>query len=74
MAWADASERTTRLIGMVARYDRAGAGDWCAGLIERLAATAEPFPVDEAKTVLSQLRSNRWFDLMESVAQALVFA
>ncbi len=72
MAWADASDTTARLVGMVGRYDRDGATDWCAGLIERLAATAEPFPADEAKKVLSQLRSNRWFDLMESVAQALV--
>ncbi|MGF1668268.1 MAG: serine protease [Acidimicrobiia bacterium] len=72
MAWADVSDLTGGLVGLVGRYDRAAAGDWCAGLIGRLESSAEPFPADDAKVVLSQLRSNRWFDLMEAVAQALV--
>lgn len=72
MAWADSAESVARLSDLVGAYDHAGAADWCAGLVARLAATADPFPVDDAKAVLSRLRSNRWFDLMESVAQALV--
>lgn len=61
-----------RLIETVETFDRHGASQLCRELIEHLRERDDAYPLDNAKTVLAQLRSRRYFDLMESVADTLL--
>lgn len=72
MTWGDADSGLETLAGFVSSYDRAAAGEWCAGLIQRLVDTDDPFPAEQAPKVLSKLRANRWMDLLEAMTDAFI--
>ncbi len=56
----------------VSSFDRELAGELCDQLIRHLRERDDPYPLDDAKTALTQLRGPRYFDLMQSVADALI--
>lgn len=70
--WSDVEADLEWLSSCVRSYDRAAAGEWVATLVARLIETDDPYPAEAAVRVLNQLRSARWMDLAESVAQALI--
>lgn len=74
MAWNDVDLGIERLGTFVATYDRAGADEWCSGLIDRLIDTEEPYPTAQMKTLFSRLRAARWMVLLEQVTAALLRA
>jgi tetratricopeptide (TPR) repeat protein len=56
----------------VAEFNRDRATELCEDLVHHLRERDEPYPAEHSKTVLDQLRGKRYFDLMQSVADALI--
>jgi S1-C subfamily serine protease len=71
MNW-DAATFTARLRETVRSFDRQGAAALCAELIAQLLRRSEPYPSDQAEAALQTLRSQRLFDLMQTVGDALI--
>jgi hypothetical protein len=73
MSW-DPSEFIVQLNEKVERFDQKGVAALCRELIAHLEQRPadDPYPTGEAKAVLKLLRSKRWFDLMQNVAEALI--
>lgn len=66
------SQFNAKLAEAVGSFDLEGAMALCESLIVHLRERDDPYPSADAKTVLTQLRKQRYFDLMESVADALI--
>jgi tetratricopeptide (TPR) repeat protein len=61
-----------KLTAAVDSFDRQAAGELCNELLTHLRQRDDPYPLDHAKTVLIQLRRQRYFELMQLVADALI--
>ncbi len=71
MSWDEKSFGTT-LRTLVEKYDRDGVGLRCEDLIQHLRQRPNEYPHGDAKPILQNLRKNRYFDLMQKVADALL--
>lgn len=71
-SWDDVPKTTDELGGALDAFDWPEASEICRQLAERMGDTAEPFPVDSAKDILSRLRRKRRFGDMKRLAEALV--
>ncbi len=66
------NEFNEKLEATVESFDHEGAARLCDELIVHLRERDDPYPADRSKTVLALLRGKRYFDLMQSVADALI--
>jgi S1-C subfamily serine protease len=71
MAW-DARGDVTKLENLVKAYDKVGVYAFCDELIGRIYKTAEPYPLNPAKKLLSTLRKRRFFEQMERLADSFI--
>jgi tetratricopeptide (TPR) repeat protein len=53
-------------------HDKSATLAFCDGLIARIYKTAEPYPLNPAKKLLSTLRKRRFFEQMERLADAFI--
>ncbi|MFT5701489.1 MAG: hypothetical protein ACI8ZB_004384 [Desulforhopalus sp.] len=68
-------ENTTfneNLASAVAEFNRPRAWELCEELIFHVRGRDDPYPTEDAKIILEQLRGKRYFDLMQTVADALI--
>ena len=68
--WSDSAAIVAKLVRQLNRFDWGSVHQTCDALIKQLGQDSQPFPLDPAKQVLSQLRRKRQFDTMERVADA----
>jgi len=61
-----------KLLERVEEYDRPGVEALCAVLISHLRQRHDEYPKADAKPILKNLRKNRYFDLMQKVADAFL--
>jgi tetratricopeptide (TPR) repeat protein len=61
-----------KLTAAVDSYDRQSAVELCNDLVLHLRERDDEYPLEHSKTVLKQLRRQRYFDLMQFVADALI--
>ncbi len=73
-AWDDSPEIVRRLKTAVGAFDGPAAGTICDEVIARLWTTDEIFPAVDAKACLVALRSQRFFALMQRLAEAFIAA
>ncbi|MEY4352425.1 MAG: hypothetical protein RLZZ609_666 [Cyanobacteriota bacterium] len=66
------TEFNVNLTAAVQSFDRQATRQLCDQLIEYLRDADAAYPLKNAKIVLNQLRRQRYFDLMQSVADALI--
>ena len=71
MSW-DEKEFGTKFRTLIEKYDRDGVGLQCEELIRHLFLRPNEYPQDDAKPILQNLRKNRYFDLMQRVADAFL--
>jgi S1-C subfamily serine protease len=71
MIW-DPAQFTASLQEAAQTFDRPEAARLCASLVTRLLRESETYPAAEAEKVLQILRNKRWFDLMETVGEAVI--
>ena len=69
----DPSEFSEQIEASTSEFNNAHTRELCNNLIASLPGRDKPFPVKEAKHILSLLRKKRHFDLMCQVADALIF-
>ena len=62
MAW-DADSDLSKLTAALEAHDKAATSAFCNDLIVRIYKTAEAYPFNPAKKLLSALRKRRFFDL-----------
>jgi V8-like Glu-specific endopeptidase len=67
-----AREFNDKLTAAVDSFDRQGAAQLCSELVRHLFERDDKYPLKHSKIVLKQLRRLRYFDLMQSVADALI--
>ncbi len=53
-------------------FNRERAAELCQELVQHLRERDNAYPTDDAKVVLGQLRGQRWFGLMQEIADALI--
>jgi hypothetical protein len=53
-------------------HDKSATRTFCDDLIARIYKTAEPYPLNPAKKLLSTLRKRRFFEQMERLADAFI--
>lgn len=56
----------------VREFDRKRVGELCELLVRHVRRRAKPYPLQPAKEVLAKLRRKRYFDLVTTVADALI--
>lgn len=61
-----------KLTAAVDSFDRQSAAELCNELIRHLRQRDDKYPLGHSKTVLTQLRRRRYFDLMQVVADAFI--
>src|SRR5215467_7958653 len=71
MEW-DADADLDELNTALEAFDRAATNAFCDDLIKRIYKTAEPYPENPAKKLLSTLRKRRFFAQMERLADAFI--
>src|SRR5262245_14902350 len=71
MPW-DARADVARLEQLLEIRDRAGVITFCNDRVGRIYKTAEPYPLNPAKRILSLLRKWRFFEQMERLADAFI--
>ena len=60
------------LLERVEEYDRPGVEALCSILISHLRRRHDEYPKADARPILKNLRKNRYFDLMQKVADAML--
>ncbi|MBM4258677.1 MAG: hypothetical protein FJ147_22595 [Deltaproteobacteria bacterium] len=68
----DPPELTRQVAAAVRQFDKETTTALCEHLITHLRSTDDLYPEREAKRVLQHLRNNRYFDLMQQVADVLI--
>jgi S1-C subfamily serine protease len=71
MAW-DADADLDKLTAALEARDKAATYAFCDDLITRIYKTAEPYPLNPAKKLLSTLRKRCYFEQMERLADAFI--
>jgi hypothetical protein len=71
MVW-DTEADLRKLTAALQARDKAATNAFCNDLIKRIYETAEPYPLNPAKKLLSTLRKRRFFEQMERLADAFV--
>jgi Trypsin-like peptidase domain/Tetratricopeptide Repeats-Sensor len=71
MAW-DSDSDLGKLTAALEAHDKAATSAFCNDLIARIYKTAEPYPLNPAKKLLSALRKRRFFEQMERLADAFI--
>jgi hypothetical protein len=71
MAW-DAEADLDKLTAALETRDKAATYAFCNDLVTRIYKTAEPYPLNPAKKLLSTLRKRRFFEQMERLADAFI--
>ena len=71
MAW-DAESDLSALTAALEAHDKAATSAFCNDLIVRIYKTAEPYPFNPAKKLLSALRKRRFFEHTERLADAFI--
>ena len=71
MEW-DADADLDKLTSALEAFDKAATNAFCDDLIKRIYKTAEPYPENPAKKLLSTLRKRRFFAQMERLADAFI--
>lgn len=71
MAW-NPDDDLDRLSAAFDVFDKAAVLALCKDLLARIYGTAEPYPANAAKKLLSQLRRRRFFEQMEHLADAFI--
>jgi S1-C subfamily serine protease len=71
MPW-DVDADLNRLTAALEAHDKSATRAFCDDLIARIYKTAEPYPLNPAKKLLSTLRQRRFFDQMERLADAFI--
>ena len=61
-----------KLTAALETHDKSATHAICSDLIARIYKTAEPYPLNPAKKLLSALRQRRFFDQMERLADAFI--
>ena len=61
-----------KLTAALETHDKSATHAICDDLIARIYKTAEPYPLNPAKKLLSTLRQRRFFDQMERLADAFI--
>jgi Trypsin-like peptidase domain/Tetratricopeptide Repeats-Sensor len=71
MSW-DEKAFGTKFRTLIEKYDRDGVGQQCEELIRHLFLRPDEYPEEDARPILQNLRKNRYFDLMQRVADAFL--
>ena len=71
MPW-DVDSDLDKLTAALDAHDKSAARAFCGDLITRIYKTAEPYPSNPAKKLLSTLRKRRFFEQMERLADAFI--
>jgi hypothetical protein len=71
MSW-DVDTDLNTLTAALEAHDKSAARAFCGDLITRIYKTAEPYPLNPAKKLLSTLRKRRFFEQMERLADAFI--
>jgi hypothetical protein len=71
MSW-NASQFNENLADALESFDHDKARELCNKLVSHLRERDDPYPTDHSKTILGQLRSKRYFDLMQLVADTFI--
>jgi hypothetical protein len=71
MSW-DERSFGTEFRALTERYDRDGVTRRCGDLMRHLCLRQNEYPRDHARPILQNLRKNRYFDLMQRVADAFL--
>jgi DNA/RNA endonuclease G (NUC1) len=70
--WADLPESFSELNAALKRYDREACVEICRRVIADVHANQTAMPKRTAETMLQNLRANRYFDLVQKLADALI--
>ncbi len=73
MDW-DAVQFKKDLTQKVEAFDKEGAAALCEKLITHISQSVAPYPADEAGRILKLLRKKRMFELLQTVADALIMS
>ncbi len=71
MNWQTA-ELNEALSNATEEFNQVKVSELCHNLIEHLCERENPYPLADAKRILGMLRARRYFDLMQSVGDALI--
>jgi hypothetical protein len=71
MPW-DVDTDLDKLTAALEAHDKSATRAFCNDLIARIYKTAEPYPLNPAKKLLSTLRKRRFFEQMERLADAFI--
>jgi hypothetical protein len=71
MLWDSDADLDKFTVALDAR-DKSATRAFCDDLIARIYKTAEPYPLNPAKKLLSALRKRRFFEQMERLADAFI--
>src|SRR6185369_15041344 len=72
MSWEDAAQLESRLKHALDAFDWQGAAVICKDIIDRITGSADKIPETTARRLLASLRRKRRFELMRSLAEAII--
>lgn len=72
MSWEDAAQLESRLKHALDAFDWQGAAVICKDIIDRITGSADTIPETTARRLLASLRRKRRFELMRSLAEAII--
>jgi V8-like Glu-specific endopeptidase len=72
MSWEDAAQLESRLKHALDAFDWQGAAVICKDIIDRISRSADKIPETTARRLLASLRRKRRFELMRSLAEAII--